>query len=130
MRNILLKALGCINSILLFQLRIVKVNYRFKKLGRMVPDYVRFGALQLLFLEIKENQVEGCMAELGVYRGDFARHINRAFPDRILYLFDTFEGFDKKDLQYDKENDFSNLSEGCTNTSADYVLKREPFARG
>lgn len=34
------------------------------------------------------------MAELGVYRGRFARNINRLLPERTLYLFDSFEGFD------------------------------------
>jgi hypothetical protein len=39
------------------------------------------------------------MAELGVYQGDFARVLNKALPERKLYLFDTFEGFNKQELQ-------------------------------
>jgi O-methyltransferase len=57
----------------------------------------------------------GCVAELGVYKGDFAKRINRQFPERKLYLFDTFEGFDKRDVEIEKEfgayarnNDFRN----------------------
>ena len=34
-------------------------------------------------------------SELGVYRGRFARCINRLLPDRKLYLFDSFQGFDR-----------------------------------
>lgn len=42
---------------------------------------------------IKELNLAGNMAELGVYRGDFSRLFNKFLPDKILYLFDTFEGF-------------------------------------
>lgn len=31
---------------------------------------------------------------MGVFRGEFAQYINRAFPNSTCYLFDTFEGFD------------------------------------
>jgi O-methyltransferase len=43
--------------------------------------------------------VEGSVAECGVLRGHFAAQINRCFPDRILYLFDTFSGFDSRDTR-------------------------------
>jgi len=51
---------------------------------------------------IHKNSIEGSVAELGVYQGFFARDISYAFPDRRLYLFDTFEGFDKRDLDQEK----------------------------
>ena len=41
-----------------------------------------------------QRGVPGALAELGTYRGDFAWQLNDRFPDRKLYLFDTFEGFD------------------------------------
>ena len=44
----------------------------------------------------------GVIAELGVFRGDLAWQLNDAMPDRMLYLFDTFEGFDKKDVDIEK----------------------------
>jgi hypothetical protein len=40
-----------------------------------------------------------CVAEAGVFRGAFAKEINRSFPDHTLYLFDTFEGFAAKDVE-------------------------------
>lgn len=49
--------------------------------------------------EIYSNSVQGNVAELGVYKGNFAKYINRYFKDRKLYLFDTFQGFDKKDKE-------------------------------
>ena len=54
-------------------------------------DYVRLATLELLCRRL-EN-VPGAAAELGVYKGFFARCINQLLPDRTLYLFDSFEGF-------------------------------------
>ena len=54
-------------------------------------DYARLAALELLCRRLE--QVPGAAAELGVYRGAFARCINRLLPRRTLYLFDSFQGF-------------------------------------
>jgi hypothetical protein len=54
-------------------------------------DYVRLATLELLCRRLAE--VPGAAAELGVYRGFFARCINQLLPERKLYLFDSFEGF-------------------------------------
>ena len=54
-------------------------------------DYVRLATLELLCRKLAA--VPGAAAELGVYRGFFARCINMLLPDRRLYLFDSFEGF-------------------------------------
>lgn len=58
----------------------------------MENDYVRMGTLELLCRRLAD--VPGAAAELGVYRGQFARYVNRLLPDRTLYLFDSFQGFD------------------------------------
>lgn len=54
-------------------------------------DYVRLSTLELLCRRVQT--VPGAAAELGVYRGFFARCINLLLPQRKLYLFDSFEGF-------------------------------------
>lgn len=54
-------------------------------------DYVRLATLELLCRRLEK--VPGAAAELGVYRGFFARCINQLLPERELYLFDSFEGF-------------------------------------
>jgi hypothetical protein len=54
-------------------------------------DYVRLATLELLCRRLSD--VPGAAAELGVYRGFFARCINQLLPERKLYLFDSFEGF-------------------------------------
>lgn len=57
-------------------------------------DYVRLKCFELAVKELRKQNVKGSVAELGVFRGEFAQYINMAFPDRKCYLFDTFEGFD------------------------------------
>lgn len=46
------------------------------------------------------NSIEGSVAEAGVYQGNFSAVINKCFPTRKLYLFDTFEGFDSKEILF------------------------------
>lgn len=54
-------------------------------------DYVRLATLELLCRRLAD--VPGAAAELGVYKGFFARCINQLLPKRMLYLFDSFESF-------------------------------------
>lgn len=42
---------------------------------------------------------EIAVAEAGVFEGDFARYINEYYSDKTCYLFDTFSGFDKRDIE-------------------------------
>ena len=54
-------------------------------------DYVRLATLELLCRRLAD--VPGSAAELGVYKGFFARCIQLLLPQRKLYLFDSFAGF-------------------------------------
>jgi len=66
---------------------------------------------------VYDNKLKGCVAEGGVFRGDSAKYINKFFPDRKLYLFDTFEGFSEKDVKYEMDlNNKSYNESGFTNT--------------
>ena len=85
-------------------------------------EYIRASAVELIANEIYDKNITGSVAELGVYRGDFAKIINMAFPDRKFYLFDTFEGFDKRDIQADLENKFSTGEQDFSETSVELVL--------
>jgi len=70
------------------------------KYAYSVSNYeVRNATLELISKEINRYNVEGSAAELGVYKGNFAMQINYFLPDRKLYLFDTFEGFDSRETQ-------------------------------
>ena len=63
-------------------------------------DLPRLYALALNIRQVLAEGVAGDFAELGVYRGNSAAvlaHYARG-AGRRLYLFDTFEGFDKRDF--------------------------------
>ncbi len=83
-------------------------------------DYVRLKTLEAICARL--DGVPGAAAELGVFRGGFARCINALLPERTLYLFDTFDGF------------AGDEAEGCgagflaahRNTGAELVLKQLP----
>lgn len=68
------------------------------------------------------------VAEGGVFRGEFAKFINKAFPDSKLYLFDTFEGFDSRDVEYESNHYSFGLSEDeFSNTSIDLVMSKMEY---
>ena len=70
---------------------------------RNTYDFVRARTLGMLADEIR-TRLSGedfCIAEVGVFRGDFASRLNNEFPDKQFYLFDTFEGFPDHDKQLD-----------------------------
>ena len=65
------------------------------------------------------------VAEGGVFRGEFAKFINKACPDSKLYLFDTFEGFDSRDVEYESKNySFGLNAHEFSNTSIDLVMSK------
>jgi hypothetical protein len=83
--------------------------------NRLVDEWIRNNARRnagdiprLLFLvqnahQVIEEGIEGDFAELGVHKGHSARVLADAIhvrdPSRRLYLFDTFGGFDSRDLE-------------------------------
>jgi O-methyltransferase len=87
-------------------------------------DYLRVSSLELIANEIYTNNVSGNAAELGVFRGDFAKIINIAFPDRKLYLFDTFEGFAEKDIKIEDKVKNSETAQDFSNTNVELVLDK------
>ena len=87
----------------------------------------RVATMRLLAEQIQEEKIPGDVAELGVFRGDFAVLINAAFPDRTIHLFDTFEGFPPKDVEIEQEQGFSGAKAGdFAETAKDIVAKRLP----
>ncbi len=95
------------------------VDYQIRARKTFISDFAKL---------IYELQIPGCVAEAGVFQGEFARVINEFFPDRILYLFDTFEGFDEKDIVLEQENGYSAAKPGYLNiTSEEIVLNKMKF---
>jgi O-methyltransferase len=90
-------------------------------------DFVRHMSLELISHEIYQNNIKGNVAELGVYRGDFAQFINLVFPDRKLYLFDTFEGFNPKDKEYEKSKNRHVPEDYHKETSIELVMSKMKY---
>jgi hypothetical protein len=63
-------------------------------------DSVRLWALVLNIKQVLEEGVEGEFAELGVWRGNTAAVLAHfaVAAKRTVYLFDTFTGFDRRDI--------------------------------
>jgi len=87
--------------------------------GDLGNDYVRLATLELLCRRLEG--VPGAAAELGVYRGAFARCINQLLPERRLYLFDSFEGFGEE------ANAPASFQAAHRNTAANKVLAMMPY---
>lgn len=77
-----------------------------------------------------EKNILGAVAEAGVFQGEFASVINSSFPDRILYLFDTFEGFDERDILFEEKKRYSDARPGHLSiTSETLVLNRMKYPK-
>ena len=70
----------------------------------------------------------GSCAEAGVFQGAFAKIINENFPEKKLYLFDTFEGFDERDVLVEKNEKFSSAKKSDYDaTSVELVINKMKF---
>ena len=85
-------------------------------------DYVRYRTIELIAEEIHRNKTEGDVAEAGVDYGDCSWIINGAFSDRTMYLYDTFRGFDKRDVEKETEH---NYTSEAFYQSANYFLREQ-----
>ena len=87
----------------------------------------RAATMRLLAEQIREENIPGDAAELGVFRGEFAALINAAFPDRTIHLFDTFEGFSAEDVEIEQAQGLSRAKAGdFSETAEELVAERLP----
>jgi len=99
-----------------------KYGYIFKN------EYIRASSLALISKEIYDKNIAGSVAELGVFRGDFAKLINEVFFDRRLFLFDTFEGFDLKELEMEIKNGYlKGKEDNFSDTNVELVLNKMKY---
>jgi O-methyltransferase len=91
----------------------------------------RITALKNISELLHKNSVNGAVAEVGVFQGEFTQHINEYFNDRTLYLFDTFEGFSKVDIEAEHKIGMTDkileTRFGFSNTTEKLVLERLDF---
>jgi len=74
-------------------------------------DPVRYGTLLLSFEQLSKDGIGGSLAECGVYKGSLSKFIHGMLPDRKLFLFDTFQGFDQRDEGTQDDERFKDTSE-------------------
>lgn len=98
------------------------VSRKLKKIERFYRDKVRLYTFWLQIERLKKEKIEGAFAEVGVYQGETASLMHEMDPSRKLHLFDTFEGFSKRDLQSEKIDDV-NRSVDFSDTSEESVMK-------
>lgn len=77
---------------------------------------------------LNDCEQEASAAEAGVFQGEFAKWINQCFPNRVLHLFDTFQGFHPDEMKADKQRDFSTAQAHTyyADTSVELVMKKMP----
>ncbi len=73
-------------------------------------DPVRYGTVHLALEQLLKDHVMGSLAECGVYQGSMSKFIHEHIPDRPLYLFDTFRGFDSRDSNTNADDRFKDTS--------------------
>lgn len=97
--------------------------------GYTEMDFVRIKTFEMVSEEIKNNGMEGAVAEVGVFRGEFAQYINAAFPDRKCYLFDTFSGFDEHEAsnEIDSGNATNAFIHAYKNTNIELVMEKMKY---
>lgn len=90
-------------------------------------DYFRYRTFELIADQI--NNLDGNIAEIGVYKGQFARIINKKFPKDMFYLFDTFEGFREEEAEKELAagNCDKEFIERFKETTVEKVMKIMPY---
>jgi len=89
---------------------------------------IRKGVICRLAERLRALQTDGNIAELGVYKGELAAVLNALFPEKTIYLFDTFTGFDARDIDIESDSDYSHAKAGdFSDTGETAVLNKLPF---
>ena len=71
------------------------------------------------------QNLAGSVAECGVCMGEFSYYINKYFPDKSLYLFDTFSGFDEQDLCAERSLNNDRFLDGMFNNKDLFAAANE-----
>jgi O-methyltransferase len=100
-----------------------EITASLQKVERKYPDKIRLYNIWMQLKRIKEQNIDGDLAELGVYKGDTARIIHLCAPDSQLHLFDTFEGFPADDLVGETGKASGYTTRHFADTSVEKVLE-------
>lgn len=96
---------------------------------------LKTSVLRRVSRRLDELGVEGAIADLGAYRGDISWQMNAMMPERKLYLFDTFTGYDERDIAKEQQLHLSEAQAGTYSLSNnelehlnERILGRMPYA--
>ncbi len=96
---------------------------------------LKTSVLRRVSRRLDELGVEGAIADLGAYRGDISWQLNAMMPERKLYLFDTFTGYDERDIAKEQQLHLSEAQTGTYSLSNnelehlnERILGRMPYA--
>ncbi len=103
-------------------LKMKRIDTLIKKHEKKFKDKNRFYFLWFQLKRINEENIPGCMAELGVYKGHTAKLIHHMNPDRKLYLFDSFTGLPKQIIREDCDGKVRPQTVEFDNTSKEEVV--------
>lgn len=83
----------------------------------------RINFLNDLAVLLADAPPDCAVAEGGVFQGEFAKEISRCFPGRTFHLFDTFEGFDARDIQMEAARGYSKEKAGHFNITSEELVR-------
>jgi len=111
----------------IFKIPVEKIDLSFTQ-----NIYDRTYLIRNRFLErfaeiVKIKKLKGNVVEGGVFEGNFAKKINAAFPTKSLYLFDTFEGFDERDIAVEKGDTHNRAKHFSAAISQEMLLSIMPY---
>ena len=75
---------------------------------------------------LRKENTYGAVADAGVFRGEFAKEINKYFPNSKCYLFDTFSGFDERDYEFEGRKSMTDDVNHFKATSEEIVYSKMP----
>ena len=101
-----------------------ELSLKLRKAERKYPDKVRFFNFYFQVERLKKDKVQGSFAELGVYKGDSAFLLHEMDKSRTFHLFDTFKGFQQKDLVSETGKAATYTPSNFADTSIDKVRQR------
>jgi len=99
------------------------VSKKLQWLEKRYPDKVRFFNWWFQVGRLRRWGVAGDFAEVGVYKGESARILHHCDPVRTFHLFDTFTGFQMRDLRTETGPAATYTPENFSDTEVNKVLQ-------
>ncbi|MES2592807.1 MAG: TylF/MycF/NovP-related O-methyltransferase [Bacteroidota bacterium] len=100
-----------------------RISKNLKTLERSYYDKIRFYSMWFQIERLIKENIEGDFVELGVHKGETAKLIYEMSTNQKLHLFDTFEGFNEKDLKHENKSGGKYTTNEFSDTDLESVKK-------